>query len=185
MLRFVIEGKLEAHSASGHNDSGVAIGSSVATVPNILYPGVPKQIQDWDVVTNGPAGMAFRGPGGPAGLWALEQAIDALAIRRGIDPLEYRKANDSDPVRQRLFAWVAQQELWKLRSTVPRQDGEWLIGVGMATSAHVHSQPSLVGASCNHLHRRNCPEPSEPRYVSVRKLHCAAVAESLAWIDLG
>jgi xanthine dehydrogenase YagR molybdenum-binding subunit len=39
---------------------------------------------------------AFRAPGVMEGTWAFEQALDELAIRLGIDPLELRRRNHAD-----------------------------------------------------------------------------------------
>ena len=39
---------------------------------------------------------AFRAPGVMEGTWAFEQAIDELAIKLGMDPLEFRRRNHAD-----------------------------------------------------------------------------------------
>ncbi len=51
-------------------DSGVAVGSSTSAIFRLMYPHVPKDLQDWDIVTNTPPGKPFRGPGGPPSYWA-------------------------------------------------------------------------------------------------------------------
>ncbi len=43
--------------------------------------------------TNTVSNTAFRGFGGPQGVLAIEQVIDAIAHERGLDPLDVRKAN--------------------------------------------------------------------------------------------
>jgi xanthine dehydrogenase molybdenum-binding subunit len=48
-----------------------------------------------DVVTNKPKTEAYRGPGGIQAAFAMEQAIDDLAVRLKMDPLELRKRNAS------------------------------------------------------------------------------------------
>jgi len=64
--------------------------------PNIRF--------DADIVyTNLPISGAFRGYGAPQGFFALEVAIDEMAIKLGRDPLEFRRDNairkgDTDPV---------------------------------------------------------------------------------------
>jgi CO/xanthine dehydrogenase Mo-binding subunit len=45
------------------------------------------------VYTNNPVGGPFRGFGAPQAAFAMEQMIDKLAIRLGLDPLEIRKKN--------------------------------------------------------------------------------------------
>lgn len=49
------------------------------------------------VYTNNPAGGAARGAGPPQITFALESAIDMLARKMGIDPLEFRKRNSLKP----------------------------------------------------------------------------------------
>ena len=64
--------------------------------PNIRF--------DADIVyTNLPVSGAFRGYGAPQGFFALESAVDELAYKLDLDPLELRRANhirkgDTDPV---------------------------------------------------------------------------------------
>jgi xanthine dehydrogenase large subunit len=43
--------------------------------------------------TNTVSNTAFRGFGGPQGMVTIEQAMDAIAHERGLDPLDVRKAN--------------------------------------------------------------------------------------------
>lgn len=56
--------------------------------PNLRLTG-------FDVVTNKPKTEAYRGPGGIQAAFAMEQAIDDLAQRLDIDPLQLRKRNAS------------------------------------------------------------------------------------------
>jgi putative selenate reductase molybdopterin-binding subunit len=75
--------------------------------PNIRF--------DADIVyTNLPLSGAFRGYGAPQGFFALEVAIDEMAIKLGLDPLEFRRDNairkgDTDPVSAALAEGSAKQ----------------------------------------------------------------------------
>jgi xanthine dehydrogenase molybdenum-binding subunit len=55
-------------------------------IPNALIEG-------WDVVVNRPKTSAYRAPGTPAAAFAMETAIDRLAERLGMDPLDLRLKN--------------------------------------------------------------------------------------------
>ena len=93
-----------------------------------------------------PAGNAMRAPGEAPGLMALEIAIDELAEKAGIDPVEFRILNDTqvdpaDPTRcfsrRQLIECLrtgADKFGWKQRNATPGQvrDGEWLVGHGVA-----------------------------------------------------
>jgi len=51
------------------------------------------KIDSYDVVCNRPKVAAYRAPGSPASAFAAESAIDELAVKCGIDPLEFRLRN--------------------------------------------------------------------------------------------
>ncbi|HCL25799.1 MAG TPA: oxidoreductase, partial [Dehalococcoidia bacterium] len=48
-----------------------------------------------DVVINRPKAAAYRAPGAPASAFAMETALDELAEKLGIDPLEFRLMNSA------------------------------------------------------------------------------------------
>ena len=94
------------------------------------------------------ANTFMRAPGEAVGTFALESAIDELAVELGIDPIELRIRNepDKDPVsglpfssRHIVEAWRAGAEKfgWSERELPgARRDGEWLIGMGCATGTY-------------------------------------------------
>lgn len=47
----------------------------------------------YDVVTNRPKGAAYRAPGAPMSVYAVESVIDELATRIGMDPIDLRLKN--------------------------------------------------------------------------------------------
>ncbi|MGP3593673.1 aldehyde oxidoreductase molybdenum-binding subunit PaoC [Vagococcus sp. WN89Y] len=93
-----------------------------------------------------PEGNAMRAPGEAPGLMALEIAIDEIAQKAGIDPVEFRILNDTqvDPSnperpfsRRQLIECLrtgAERFGWLRRNATPGQlrDGRWLVGLGMA-----------------------------------------------------
>jgi xanthine dehydrogenase YagR molybdenum-binding subunit len=91
-----------------------------------------------------PADM--RAPGGATGVYALECAMDELAARAGIDPLQLRLVNysDRDQIEDRPYSSKQLRECyrqgaekfgWDKRKPQPRsmRDGRELVGWGMAT----------------------------------------------------
>jgi xanthine dehydrogenase YagR molybdenum-binding subunit len=91
----------------------------------------------------------MRAPGESVGTFALESAIDELAIELGMDPIELRIRNEpeKDPTsgvpfssRHIVEAYVAGAERfgWDKRKAKPgtHRDGEWLIGMGCATATY-------------------------------------------------
>jgi aldehyde oxidoreductase len=61
------------------------------------------------VYTNNAAGGAARGAGPPQANFALESAMDMLAEKLGIDPLEFRKRNSLKPGQTKATGMVVQQ----------------------------------------------------------------------------
>jgi xanthine dehydrogenase YagR molybdenum-binding subunit len=139
-------GAIDAVDMATRTDGGVAIGSAAAGVARLAYPNVPKWLADYDVVSHTPPAKPFRGPGGPAAFWGLEQAIDILAHRRGVDPVAIRRANDTDPRMTALLDWVETIPAWRDRDET-RRDDRILRGIGLATgawTAFVHSHTSVT-----------------------------------------
>ncbi|WP_157249723.1 xanthine dehydrogenase family protein molybdopterin-binding subunit [Nonomuraea typhae] len=91
----------------------------------------------------------MRGPGEAAGLAVLECAMDELAEKAGLDPIELRLRNhtDVDPNSGKPYSSKGLKECyergaelfgWARRDPRPRsqRDGDWLIGTGMATALY-------------------------------------------------
>jgi xanthine dehydrogenase YagR molybdenum-binding subunit len=103
-----------------------------------------QQVVDMDMLAN----SFMRAPGESVGTFALESAIDELAIELGLDPIELRIRNepDKDPssglpfsARHLVDAWRAGAERfgWQRRAAPgTRREGEWLIGMGCATATY-------------------------------------------------
>ena len=93
-----------------------------------------------------PEGNAMRAPGEAPGLMVLEMAMDELAEKLGMDPVELRAINDTqvDPKKpthkfsERHYVEClrtgAERFGWAKRNPRPAQvrEGRWLIGMGMA-----------------------------------------------------
>jgi xanthine dehydrogenase YagR molybdenum-binding subunit len=94
-----------------------------------------------------PVPTTMRAPGECPGMFALESAMDELAIACGLDPIELRLRNEPavDPESGHPFSsrnlvaclrQGAQRFGWALRDPKPRarRDGSWLVGTGVAAS---------------------------------------------------
>ena len=92
-----------------------------------------------------------RAPGEAVGMMGLECAMDEMAEALGMDPIAFRLANEpqADPTTgkpfssRRLadcFANGAARFDWTARAATPgtRREGEWLVGLGVATAARVN-----------------------------------------------
>ena len=90
-----------------------------------------------------------RGPGESSGTFGLESALDELATKLGVDPIELRLRNyaEHDPERgvpfsskslRECYARAAARFGWSRRNPSPRsmRDGRTLVGFGMATATY-------------------------------------------------
>jgi xanthine dehydrogenase YagR molybdenum-binding subunit len=126
------DGSLRALSMTAYSDAGVAINTTTAGLARFIYQAEAKELVDYDIVSNLPPGCAFRGPGGPPMAFALEQAIDEMAIRLKTNAIELRKRWDPNPNRQRLYDWAAGLETWRGKSDASAKAGRYRRGVGVA-----------------------------------------------------
>ncbi|MBR8742388.1 molybdopterin-dependent oxidoreductase [Nocardiopsis sp. MG754419] len=134
------DGELRALAVDSEGDGGVSVGSNVATLAALMYGRSPRRVRDFDLVTHRPPGQPMRGPGGPPMAWALEQAVDTMALRLGEDPLSLRRRWDGNPKRRALYERVAELPLWRDRPRGART-GRFRLGVGLAAAGW----PYLVG----------------------------------------
>jgi xanthine dehydrogenase YagR molybdenum-binding subunit len=106
-----------------------------------------------------PEGNAMRAPGETPGMMALEVAMDELAEKLGLDPVELRILNDTQvdpeapekPFSRRQLVECLRQGAdrfgWKERNARPgaRREGQWLIGIGVA--AAIRGAPVIKSAA--------------------------------------
>jgi len=69
-----------------------------------LYACDHVRTEEWHVYSNAGPACAFRAPGSPEGAFALESALDELADRLGLDPIDLRRINHAQTRRGRPFS---------------------------------------------------------------------------------
>jgi len=139
-------------TAIGHESwSGDLPGGGPETAVNqtrLLYAGANRLTATRLAVLDLPEGNAMRAPGEAPGLMALEIAMDEMAERAKLDPVEFRVLNDTqvDPekperpfTQRRLVECLrlgAERFGWNRRDPRPgsRRDGRWLVGYGVAAA---------------------------------------------------
>lgn len=115
---------------------------------HFLYPGEHRIITHDQVRLNLLLSGSMRAPGEGSGMLALEAAMDMLSERIGIDPVELRRRNEPlvDPEKNVPFSTRSLRQCldlgaerfgWDKRNPRPGacREGEWLVGMGMATAA--------------------------------------------------
>ena len=143
------EGKLTAiahESWSGDLPGGKP--ETAVDQTRLLYAGANRKTALRLAVLDLAEANAMRAPGEAPGLMALEIAIDEMAEKLGIDPIQFRIANDTqvDPEhperlfsRRRLIDCLhvgAKRFGWTKRipHAASTRDGRWLVGTGVAAA---------------------------------------------------
>ena len=121
-----------------------------------LYAGANRETRHRLVPLAIPVASAMRAPGEAVGMLALESAMDELAEKLQIDPIELRIRNEptEDPTDHIPYSsrhlveclkLGADKFGWAKRNPQPAQvrDGRWLLGIGVAAATrHKHSSPT-------------------------------------------
>ena len=143
------DGKLTAiahEGGSGNLPDGDPEASTSQT--KLLYAGANRMTAMKLAILDLPEANAMRAPGEAPGLMALEIAMDEMAEKLGLDPVEFRVRNDTqvdpeDPKRRfsqrqlvRCLREGAAKFGWDKRNPKPGQvrEGQWLLGTGVAVA---------------------------------------------------
>jgi xanthine dehydrogenase YagR molybdenum-binding subunit len=94
------DGTLQAIHLLAHGSAGCAAGAGCSGPAKNLYPAKASRTEEFDVFLHTGPAAAFRAPGHPQGAFALEQAMDELAEKLGIDPVSLRDKNDAHAARR-------------------------------------------------------------------------------------
>jgi xanthine dehydrogenase YagR molybdenum-binding subunit len=142
------DGKLVGigHEADSITSTYEQFNEATVNVSRLLYacPNVTTRYKVYPFDLSTPTWM--RGPGEATGTFALECAMDELAYKLHIDPVELRLRNyaETDPERNRPYSSKYLKEAyqlgadkigWKNRNPKPAmtKEGDWLVGYGMGT----------------------------------------------------
>jgi len=120
-----------------------------AVVTRMMYASRSRRTTHRLAALDVPTPSWMRAPGECPGMYALESALDELALACGIDPIELRLRNEPErdpesghPFSSRnLVACLregAERFGWSGRDPTPasRRDGAWLAGTGVAASTY-------------------------------------------------
>ncbi|WP_296721024.1 xanthine dehydrogenase family protein molybdopterin-binding subunit [Erythrobacter sp.] len=148
------EGRLTGfgHEARVSNLPGESFAEPVLQSSHFLYAGENRLLRLEVARIHRMTAGSVRAPGEAVGVQTVEQAMDMLAEKVGIDPVELRLRNIPDkhpangkPFSSRKLAEALREGAtafgWEPRPRTPRhtREGEWWIGTGMASAARVHS----------------------------------------------
>ncbi|HEV8637339.1 MAG TPA: xanthine dehydrogenase family protein molybdopterin-binding subunit [Chloroflexota bacterium] len=158
------DGRIVAAEAEIVFEAGAYPGSAVGAAASCMFApyDIPNgRIDGYDVVVNKPRSFAYRAPGAPQAAFASEVAIDMLAEKLGMDPLELRLKNASKEGTRRIdgptFGVIGNEEVLRVSMEHPHYRarlGEpppgWKRGRGVANGYWGNwGGPSTVTISVN------------------------------------
>ncbi|MFI5341204.1 MAG: xanthine dehydrogenase family protein molybdopterin-binding subunit [Candidatus Methylomirabilales bacterium] len=128
------DGTLTAIYYRAFGEGGIAPSSRTGGPAGNLYQHCPNvKLEEYDVFTNAGPACPLRAPGHPQGAFGLECAMDEVAHRLGMDPLELRRKNESNPFRKIYYDVGAKAIGWERRNATPgAAPGPRKRGIGMA-----------------------------------------------------
>jgi xanthine dehydrogenase YagR molybdenum-binding subunit len=142
-----VEGHLTAivHDVVEQTSTVQEFAEQTAVVTRMMYAAPNRRTTHRLVALDVPTPSWMRAPGECPGMYALESALDELALAAGVDPIELRVRNEParDPESglpfssRGLVACLregAERFGWSRRE--PQRDGPWLHGRGVAASTY-------------------------------------------------
>ncbi|MEZ4736484.1 MAG: xanthine dehydrogenase family protein molybdopterin-binding subunit [Caldilineaceae bacterium] len=173
-------GKIQAylHDAweiTSRPDSYFVAGTAASTAHMYAYENVATKVYNTHADRNTPGFM--RSPPEVPYVYAIESALDELAVALAMDPVELRRINDTmtDPITGKPYSSRALMACydqaaaafgWSQRNPEPgsMREGDWLIGWGCATAIY----PTLVNAATARV-----------RFAADNKVHVQVAAHDL------
>jgi xanthine dehydrogenase YagR molybdenum-binding subunit len=149
-----------AHDAFEQTSTVKEFAEQTCTPTRVMYAAGNRLTRHRLVALDVPTPSWMRAPGECPGMYALESAMDELAIACGIDPIELRVRNEPDVEPESGKAWSSRNLVaclregaarfgWAERDPAPgaRRDGRWLVGTGVAASTYpAYRRPSQAFA---------------------------------------
>lgn len=128
------DGKLVAYERYNYGTPGIAGSAGIPGGP-YLYDIPNWKIEQVSVYTNGGPAAALRAPGHPQLAFSMESAMDELAEKLNMDPLDVRQMNDTHEVRRKMVDMGAEKIGWKTRRNNMPDTGPGNIkrGIGMGS----------------------------------------------------
>ncbi|RYG38810.1 MAG: xanthine dehydrogenase family protein molybdopterin-binding subunit, partial [Burkholderiales bacterium] len=144
-------------SLSGNLEGGRPVTATAQT--RLLYAGPNRLTSMRQAVLDLPEGNSMRAPGAAPGMMALEIAMDEMAEKLQLDPVEFRIRNDTQVDPETTEKRFSERQLvrclrdgatkfgWSRRSMRPaqRRDGSWWVGLGVSSA--FHNSPTVKSAA--------------------------------------
>jgi xanthine dehydrogenase YagR molybdenum-binding subunit len=134
-----------AHEVFEQSSTIKEFAEQTAVATRMMYAASNRRTSHRLVRLDVPTPSWMRAPGETPGMYALEAALDELAIACGLDPIELRLRNEperdpdsGEPFSSRNLVACMREGVerfgWNDRAS--RRDGRWLVGTGVASSTY-------------------------------------------------
>ncbi|MEA5598857.1 xanthine dehydrogenase family protein molybdopterin-binding subunit [Rivularia sp. UHCC 0363] len=145
------DGKLTAvgHEITTQTNIDKEFVEHVGAATNMIYNASNVLVTHRAVPLNVITPTIMRAPGETPGMYALESAMDELADKLGIDPIELRIINDPPQDPEKNLPWSSRSLVESLREGAKRfgwekrnpkpgsmRDGRYLVGYGVASATY-------------------------------------------------
>jgi len=162
------DGTLLAREIKVVVDSGRHAGSALLPTRNLAFGAVGTymvpnfKLDSYTVYTNNPVTGAYRGFGTPEVTWAIEQQMDMIAEKLGIDAVQLRKKNilregDRDVCGQITYGIGVKECLDRVTEWIgwnkkpEKAEGSWKKGIGVAIG-NKYTMPGFSSVSTVKVH---------------------------------
>ena len=138
-----------AHDVVEQTSSIKEFAEQTALATRMMYAAPNRRTSHRLARLDVPVPTIMRAPGECPGMFALESAMDEMALACGVDPVEFRITNEPSvdpesghPFSSRGLVACLQEGArrfgWNKRDAGPRmrRDGRWLVGTGVAASTY-------------------------------------------------
>jgi xanthine dehydrogenase YagR molybdenum-binding subunit len=134
-----------AHEAFEQTSTVREFAEQTCTPTRMMYAAPDRLTRHRLVALDVPTPSWMRAPGECPGMYALESAMDELAVAAGLDPIELRIRNEPDVDPEKGVPFSSRNLVACLREGAarfgwaerePRAEGRWLTGMGVAASTY-------------------------------------------------
>ncbi len=145
------DGRLSAicHDVVEQTSTLQEFAEQTAVCTRMMYAAPHRRTSHRLVALDVPTPSWMRAPGECPGMFALESALDELAIACGVDPIELRVRNEPEVDPESGYEFSSRNLVgclregaerfgWSERDPIPgaRREGRWLVGTGVAASTY-------------------------------------------------
>jgi len=157
------DGTLLASDVKTYNDGGPQTAQTPVDGGFYIIEPKARRAEAASVLTNTAGTAALRAPGHPQAAVIWDMALDEIAAKLNMDPLDFRRKNHADPVRvaeweigARVIGWDRRQKVPGSAPGVVKRGMAWGAPPGAAAETRRRTAPSRSARTGRSLPRAPC-----------------------------